>query len=319
MKLAPMTFAAAVILTFGMAPALAGSLTPPGPPAPTMKALDEVEARTSIGSIPYSITTPGSYYLSRSLTATVGNGISISDSPVTIDLNGFTLDGAGFGGSGITTNVFGGSLTVRNGFIRRWVNGINAGLPGLQRLDGVTVESCSGTGAILSVASIASCKFVFNGSDGIGSGYTVEIRDSLATDNQGVGINLTGPVSIVENCRAAFNTIGGVRLGRSSTIRHCTVSENYGYGVQIYDRNFVAENEVYGNSGDGIATYGAGECRIEGNNVMSNGAYGINSTSGGNFIVRNSARGNTSGNFHITGVANVAPVETATITNAASN
>jgi parallel beta-helix repeat protein len=314
-----MRLAAAVFLTFVMAPALAGSLTPPGPPAPTMKALDEVEARTPIASIPYSISTPGSYYLTRSLTAIVGSGITVSASPVTIDLNGFTLDGAGFGSSGIAMSVFGGSLTVRNGFIRRWINGINAGLPGLQRLEEVTIESCSGTGANVSVASVANCKFVFNGSDGIGSGYTVEIRDSLASDNQGVGINLTGPVSIVENCRAAFNTVGGVRLGRSSTIRHSVVSENYGYGIQIDQRDFVAENEVYGNSGDGIVTAGAGECRIEGNNVMSNGGYGINSTSGGNFIVRNSARGNTSGNFRVTGVGNIAPIETGTITNAVSN
>lgn len=314
-----MRFAAVVLLMLGMAPALAGSLTPPGPPAPTMKALDEVEARTPIASIPYSITTPGSYYLTKSLTAIVGSGISVSASPVTIDLNGFTLDGAGFGSSGIASSVFGGSLTIRNGFIRRWINGISAGLPGLQRVEDITIESCSSTGANLAVASVANSKFVFNGSDGIGSGYTVEIRDSLASDNQGVGINLTGPVSIVENCRAAFNTVGGVRLGRSSTIRHSVVSENYGYGIQIDQRDFVAENEIYGNMGDGIVTAGSGECRIEGNNVMSNGGYGINSTSGGNFIVRNSARGNTTGNFHITGVGNVAPVETGAITNAASN
>src|SRR5262245_22506583 len=291
----PMRLAAAVLLPFVMAPALAGSLTPPGPPAPTMKALDQVEARTPIASIPYTITTPGSYYLTKSLTANVGNGITVSASPVTIDLNGFTLDGAGFGGSGIAMSVVGGSLTVRNGFIRRWINGINAGLPGLQRLEQVTIESCSSTGANVSVASVTGCKFVFNGADGIGSGYTVEIRESLASDNQGVGISLSGPVSIIENCRVAFNTVGGVRLGRSSTIRQSVVSENYGYGIQIDQRDFVAENEVYGNLGDGIVTAGAGECRIEGNNVVSNGGYGINSTSGGNFIVRNSARGNTSG------------------------
>ena len=314
-----MRFAPVVFLLLGIAPAQAGSLTPPGPPAPTMKALDEVEARTPIASIPYSITTPGSYYLTKSLTAIVGSGITVNASPVTIDLNGFTLDGAGFGSSGIASNVTGGSLTIRNGFIRRWINGINAGTPGLQRIEGVTIEACSGVGANVAVASVANCKFVFNGSDGIASSYASEIRDSLASDNQGVGINLVGPVGIVENCRAAFNTVGGVRLGRSSTIRHSVVSENSGYGIQIDQRDLVAENEVYGNTGDGIVVAIAGECRIEGNSVTSNGGYGINATSGGNFIIRNSGRANTAGNFHITGAGNVAPVETGAITNAASN
>src|SRR5262245_24783352 len=212
-----MRLAATLVLALATLPALAGSLTPPGPPAPSMKPLDEVEARVAISTLPYSITTPGSYYLSRSLTAVVGNGITVTASPVTIDLNGFTLDGAGFGGSGITSNLTGGSLAVTNGFIRRWVTGISVTQPGLNRLEGVTVEACSGTGANLAVAQVNGCKFVFNGGDGLGSGYVTEVRDSLASDNQGIGFNLTGPVSRVENCTAYSNHAGGIRVGFSST------------------------------------------------------------------------------------------------------
>ena len=42
-----------------------GSLTPPGAPAPTMKSLDQIEARTPISSAPFTINASGSYYLTK--------------------------------------------------------------------------------------------------------------------------------------------------------------------------------------------------------------------------------------------------------------
>jgi hypothetical protein len=38
-----------------------GPLTPPGPPALTMKTLQQIEPRTPISSVPVTITTSGSY------------------------------------------------------------------------------------------------------------------------------------------------------------------------------------------------------------------------------------------------------------------
>src|SRR5437667_49820 len=40
-----------------------GSLTPPGPPAPSMKSLAQIEPRTPISSLPFTINAAGSYYL----------------------------------------------------------------------------------------------------------------------------------------------------------------------------------------------------------------------------------------------------------------
>src|ERR1051325_5982475 len=74
-----------------------GNLAPPGAPAPTMKSLAQIEPRTPISSLPFSITQPGSYYLSGNLTGTTG--ITIAASGVTLDLNGFELVGGA--GSGI--------------------------------------------------------------------------------------------------------------------------------------------------------------------------------------------------------------------------
>ena len=55
-----------------------GALTPPGAPAPTMKSLAQIEPRTPISSVPFTITQPGSYYLTTNLTTTVSNAIVIT-------------------------------------------------------------------------------------------------------------------------------------------------------------------------------------------------------------------------------------------------
>ncbi len=111
-----------------------GSLTPPpGPPAPVMKSLDQIEARTPLvagspgvtvdgttGAI--SITAGGSYYLTGNLTITgEASGITVSSVSCTIDLNGFTISGATASGSGTAGVRIGGfvgqRVSIRNGFI----------------------------------------------------------------------------------------------------------------------------------------------------------------------------------------------------------
>lgn len=55
-----------------------GSLTPPGAPGPTMLTLSQIEPRTPISSAPFTITAPGSYYLTANLSVTTNNGVTIS-------------------------------------------------------------------------------------------------------------------------------------------------------------------------------------------------------------------------------------------------
>ena len=64
-----------------------GPLSPPGAPAPTMKTLEQIEPRTPISSLPYTITNSGSYYVVSNLHST-GHGIVIEVSGVTVDLMG---------------------------------------------------------------------------------------------------------------------------------------------------------------------------------------------------------------------------------------
>src|SRR4026209_1014558 len=98
-----------------------GTLTPPGAPAPTMKTLAQIEPRTLITSVPFSISAPRSYYLTTNLTTTVSNAILINANGVTLDLNGFTISStvanAANGGTAILISSGRRDLTIYNGHI----------------------------------------------------------------------------------------------------------------------------------------------------------------------------------------------------------
>ena len=104
-----------------------GSLTPPpGAPAPTMKTLDQLDAklekRTPITSVPFTINAAGSYYLISNFTASgSASGIIISADNVTVDLGGFVLLGTLSGTApGISVPAAQKNVQVRNGTIRNW-------------------------------------------------------------------------------------------------------------------------------------------------------------------------------------------------------
>lgn len=103
-----------------------GALTAPGPPASTMKTLEQIEPRQPLGGGTNGvlIDRPGSYYLTGNL-STTGTAIRITADNVTLDLNGHALMGASTNGNadfGIRVDGDAGAarknVTVKHGSIK---------------------------------------------------------------------------------------------------------------------------------------------------------------------------------------------------------
>ena len=105
-----------------------GTLGPSAAPAPSMRTLDQIEARiplqagspgVSVTEGRIQITATGSYYLTGNVTVASGTALSIGASDVTVDLNGFTLSStATASGYGIFITLGKTNVTIRNGHIR---------------------------------------------------------------------------------------------------------------------------------------------------------------------------------------------------------
>lgn len=229
----------AVICHSSFVIAQGGSLTPPGAPAPTMKTLDQMEPRTPISALPFTISVGGSYYVTGNLSPTVlATGITVSASHVTIDLGGFQL--AGNGGSnlsGVRIQAGQSNITIRNGIVRNWSgSGISA--------------------ADLAVAGVRveNVRALNNGVQGIGLGAGCAVVDCLASGNASDGI-ATGTDGLVLRCTSRGNTgIGeGIETGARSVVRECVATGNGGDGINVGNQCVIENCGANGNTGDGIA------------------------------------------------------------------
>jgi parallel beta-helix repeat protein len=206
-----------------------GSLTPPGAPTPTMKTLDEVKPGTPISSLPVTITNPGAYYLTKSLTTTSPTAISINTNDVSLDLMGFTLDGDGIGIYGLQINPFistqGNRVAVRNGVIRNFVTaGVVFTFPTTNILiEDIVVQGCSQQG-ITSIHGVASSV----------------IRRCVLEGNS-VGLYLTSAQNnLIDSCVAIGNTQTGFLIVGTNNL----VIRNLASGNPINDYNIGVSNRV---------------------------------------------------------------------------
>ncbi|MEY3894495.1 MAG: hypothetical protein RLZZ214_14, partial [Verrucomicrobiota bacterium] len=150
------TLATAFLLGAPVSLCAQGPLTPPGPPAPMMKTLVEMEPRTHIVSLPFTITSPGSYYLTKNLNGGgTSTGIVIQASGVTIDLRGFSIENCTSGISASGTGVK--EVAIHNGGVRGCTGtGIDLGGAGKVRVENVMVSDNGGDGASVGETSLVT-------------------------------------------------------------------------------------------------------------------------------------------------------------------
>src|SRR6185436_12204021 len=101
------------------------------------------EPRTALlGGGPFTITSPGSYYLTQDVSTLDVHGVDVQTSDVTVDLNGFTIRTDHTGSGTCAVNVSGVSrVTVQNGRIADSGRGVCVADATEVQMDGITVTS----------------------------------------------------------------------------------------------------------------------------------------------------------------------------------
>lgn len=188
-----------------------GPLDPQGPVASTGKG--------QISALPAVIDAPGSYLVMANLTGT-GTGITINASDVTIDFQGFTLTGPGAAtaGTGVSIPAAQSNITLKDGTLRGWRNGVAAPSTVYARVDGLT---------------------------------------AIGTDTGTSGTGLTlGAHSMVERCNISLFRGAGI-VASYVTIRSCIIADNDQAGISSAEGSYIYDNLIRNNA-KGVVIIGAG-------------------------------------------------------------
>jgi hypothetical protein len=200
---------------------------------------------TKITSLPYTISTPGFYYLGGNLSTSGENGITVNTDNVTIDLMGFCLSNNDRG-YGI---YMGGrkNVEVRNGVVSGWFIGI-----------------CEGIGPADSHGHRVFNIRAANNGYGISlTGRDNLIKGCTAIDNANAGLHLNniGMISnnVVNNCHTGIQCYGGSIIGNTVTCNSGQTGIALSSDTSTYimvDQNTVNGAGTHKSGGSSATVYG---------------------------------------------------------------
>lgn len=259
----------------------AGDIDPPGGPiAPTMKTLTDVEPRIALsqettpgdGQYTFVIDSPGSYYLTGNMSVSgIGRGaIRINEPQVTLDLNGFKIEGIGDTGS---------AIVVATG--RSWVRISNGVVEDFRQ---AAIQIPGGAGHI-----VEGVRMFRNDGGGIdASSATVTVRD--CNFSQGDFGMRVGEQSVVQNCQVEVVSFEGISTGPHSLVEGCHVAGGSA-GIAVHTgsvvRNSTARSSATGILGNGFGVVVESSAAEDCTNGISltNGSTVLGSTARGNSAI----------------------------------
>jgi hypothetical protein len=226
---------------------------------------------------PVQITSHGSYVLTGSLQVPAAtDGVEVTAENVTIDLNGFSIEGP------VTctgTPVTGCSASSG-------AQGVDASS---QRGTTVTAGSISGFGAsgvhLGDHATASQLRVSENASSGLSVGGHSRVEDIRSERNANYGVD-TGVQSTVENAVAFGNGYRGIATDDGSTIVDSSSSQNADIGIFAGSHNTVRGVSSTSNQDDGIMLYNGNSVLVD-STAGDNTGFGVNCLYGGDSALSN--------------------------------
>lgn len=304
------SLAGMVALCAGTIGAFAGPLDPPpGPIASTYKTLQQIEPRVDANTLPGStsavivIDRPGSYYLSADVQGQhAKHGIRISASPVTLDLNGFSIVGTSTSLNGI--EVVATDSKIRNGTVHSFGGfGINGYYGGVRAILEDVTAAYNGESGFRIDGAYERCTAMYNDAVGFDVSYSV-IRDSLAIGQSNDYGFWAAFGTLIESCMADSN-LYGIRVEQGSRVRNSTSSYNSQDGFTILGESTAEDCTARRNSRNGFWSEGG---EVKNCYALLNVATGIGAR-GNALVVNNTSEANAE-NFWFGGNALYGPVVT---------